>query len=168
MSSLPIFHVETVCSPIHSPYIVDTHFETDFFVLLQGTPGFHPDRGPAIAADAAVWGYKQIRLRKYYFLDKKKLMERIVRSTNITLWQKQRDTGCTGGVCVDGVFAIFGSKMLWVSSFGQSSIYVCREQGERWLVGNLAKKKKTYTIPLGKKRYEFSSNIVKRQILLLW
>lgn len=160
MSSLSSIRFTTVSAPVVSAHLVTSNFESDFSVLFHGVPGFHPDVGPQFAADTAVWGYKQIRQRNYYWFDKKKLMERIIRSTNIALWQKQRDDACDGGVCVDGVCAIFGEKMAWVASFGQSSAYVRRQEGEQWLMGKLAQTHRTQLMPLGKKRYEFLADIV--------
>jgi hypothetical protein len=131
--------------------------ETDFFSLVHGTVFTTAPTAAKLAVDTSLWGYEQIRRRKYYWLDKKKLMQRILRSTNIALFQKQREPKYELGAYVEGVFCIVGTRAAWIGCIGQGSMYEVRTNGERRILGYLNEKRHNEADSLGRERYQWPS-----------
>jgi len=146
----------SVSSPADSG-IAYGHVETDFFSLVHGTIFTTAPTAAKLAVDTSLWGYEQIRRRKYYWLDKKKLMQRILRSTNIALYQKQREPHFQQGAYVEGVFCIVGTRSAWVGCIGKGSVYEIRTSGERRIIGYMNSETHEDSDSLGSKRYHWSS-----------
>jgi len=103
-------------------------FNDECFVITDGVGGMpHGDVAAKLAAETAIWGYKHIRLRPYYWADKKLFLRRIFRSSNIAVWQKRRETGFTDGLATTLVVCIVGARNYWIGSVGDSSAFLCRE-----------------------------------------
>lgn len=101
------------------------NFKDECFVLADGIGGLpHGDVAAKLAGETAIWAYKQVRLRKGYWADKRLLVRRIFRSTNLTIWQKKRETGFTDGLATTLLVAIVGPTTIWVGSVGDSSAWV--------------------------------------------
>lgn len=100
------------------------NFNDECFVLADGVGGMpHGDIAAKIAAETAIWGYKLIRQRRFYWLDKKLLMKRIFRSTNIALWQKKRETGFEEGLATTLEVLVIGEHTFWLGHVGDSSAW---------------------------------------------
>ena len=104
---------------------VISHFSDECFVVCDGV-SLYPHGGEAatIAADTALWAYKAVRLRRVYWLDKRLLIKRIFRSTNLRIWQKRREEGFGDGLATSMVVAIIGPRGIWVGSVGDSSAFI--------------------------------------------
>jgi len=141
------------------PYSVHGSFESDFYVVSRGDPALPLARKQAeYAVETALWGYKQIRTRPFYWVDKKKLIERILRSTNIALWQRKREPGFASGVSVDVVCMTMGPQRYWIGATGNSFFYETVHMG--------SSPEKVLQIPwrgkgLGVERYKPEWNIYK-------
>lgn len=104
------------------------HFESDFFSVIDATEAAcHKDVGAALAANTTVWGYKEIRKRACYWEEKRNLIWRIFRSTNIALWQKRREEGFEKGVDVSMAMIIFAPKSIWLGNVGDTVVYLIRD-----------------------------------------
>lgn len=100
------------------------NFNDECFALTDGVSSMpHGDVAAQLAAETAVWAYKHVRQRECYWADKKLLLKRIFRTTNMTIWQKQRETGFTDGMATTLLVLIVGDKKLWVGNVGDSRAY---------------------------------------------
>ncbi len=103
-------------------------FHDELFVLSDGAiDREHGSVSAQIAADTAVWGYKHIRQRPYYWNIKHKLLDRIFHSVNLTLWQKHREQGFERGVSSELSVALIGSQSVWIGSMGTNPVYLYRD-----------------------------------------
>ncbi|MBI2405025.1 protein serine/threonine phosphatase 2C family protein [Candidatus Gottesmanbacteria bacterium] len=101
------------------------NFKDECFVVCDGVSGLpHGDVAANLAGETALWAYKQVRLRKGYWADKRLLIRRIFRSTNLTIWQKKREPGFEDGLATTLLVAIVGPMTIWVGSVGDSSAWV--------------------------------------------
>ncbi len=148
----------TVVSSQTNSGIAHGHVAEDFFSLVHGTVFTTAPTAAKLAVDTSLWGYEQIRRRKYYFLDRKKLLKRILRTTNIALFQKQKESNCKLGAYVEGVFCNVGTRAAWVGCIGKGSMYELRTNGERRILGYIADEEThNEQDALGRERYSWSS-----------
>lgn len=105
--------------PVQEDYFLN--FDDECFVLCDGL-GSMPNGEVAskFAAETALWGYKHIRQHRYYWQDKKLFMKRIFRSTNLAVWQKQREVGFEDGFATSLMVLIIGAKQYWLGCAGPS------------------------------------------------
>lgn len=104
-----------------------TNFRDECFVVSESVGGYaHGDTACRLAGDTAVWGYKLIRQRRFYWADKKLLLKRIFRSVNISVWQKKRETGFETGLATTLAVAVIGTKNIWIGSAGDICVYHIR------------------------------------------
>lgn len=100
------------------------NFNDECFVLADGVGNMpHGDVASKFACETAIWAYKHIRQRRYYWQDKKLFMKRIFRSTNLAIWQKQREVGFEEGLATSLMVLIVGAKQYWLGSSGPSSAW---------------------------------------------
>jgi serine/threonine protein phosphatase PrpC len=87
----------------------------------------HAEVAAKFAAETALWGYKLVRQRRFYWAEKPLLVKRIFRTTNLALWQKHREPGLQSGVAASlGVILNVG-KRICVGSVGNISVLLYRE-----------------------------------------
>jgi hypothetical protein len=146
----------SLTSPDKKNSVAVGNFDTDFFALAHGVIQETAGVSASLAVDTSVWGYRTIRTRQYYWVDKMKLMKRIVRSTNISLWQKKREHGCEKGTAAEAVFSIIATRAMWIGVLGNGSAYERRGGGERRIVG-VANKDSSETTMLGTNRYDWKA-----------
>lgn len=104
------------------------HFEDECFVMADGVGGMpHGDIASSLAVDTALWGYKHIRLRRFYWAGKTLFIKRIFRTTNLTVWQKHRETGFENGMATTMTVVLCGAKTLWIGNVGDSRAYIFRK-----------------------------------------
>lgn len=111
--------------------VMDDHiqiFDTQCIALADGT-GMLPygDVASAFACDTAIWCYKHVRLRPYYWEDKIKLLGRIFRTTNLSLWQKRKERMYADGLASTLCVALLGIRNIWIAGVGSSRSYLIRE-----------------------------------------
>lgn len=100
------------------------NFNDECFVLCDGL-GSMPNGEVAskFASETALWAYKHIRQHRYYWQDKKLFMRRIFRSTNLAVWQKQREAGFEDGFATSLMVLIIGAKQYWLGCAGPSTAW---------------------------------------------
>lgn len=104
------------------------NFNDECFVITDGVDELsHPDVAARLGAETAIWGYKHIRQRPFYWADKKKFLKRIFRSANIAVWQKRREFGFEAGVATTLSVAIVGTQKVWIGTVGDSSVFLYRD-----------------------------------------
>ena len=97
-------------------------------VVADGeSDAIHGDVAAKLAGETALWGYKHIRLRPFYWADKRLLLRRIFRSSNITVWQKRREKGFETGLATTLAVVIIGGQKLWVGTAGDTRVLLYRE-----------------------------------------
>ncbi len=130
------------------------NFNDECFVVADGLGGMpHGEIAAKFAAETAVWGYKLIRQRRVYWLDKKLLLKRIFRSTNIALWQKQRETGFTKGMGTTLDVVLVGERNFWLGHVGDGSAWMLHERKFAKLTTDDADKEGRLTKVIGAVRY---------------
>jgi serine/threonine protein phosphatase PrpC len=98
------------------------------FIVADGVGDMpHGRVASEFVSETALWGYKHIRMRPFYWADKRLLLKRIFRSANLALWQKRREYGFEEGLATTLSIAIIGSQKIWVGSAGDTSILSYRE-----------------------------------------
>jgi serine/threonine protein phosphatase PrpC len=104
------------------------NFHDECFVVCDGaaiTP--HGNLAATLAAETAIWGYKHVRQRPFYWADKRLLLKRIFRSSNLTLWQKRRESGFEEGLITTMSVAIVSPNKVWLGSVGDSNLLLYRD-----------------------------------------
>lgn len=101
------------------------NFNDECFVLADGVGSMpHGEVASKFACETAIWAYKHIRQHRYYWQDKKLFMKRIFRSTNLAVWQKQREVGFEEGFATSLMVLIVGVKHYWLGCSGPSSAWL--------------------------------------------
>ena len=104
------------------------NFNDECFVVADGVESLpHGDVAAKLAAETAVWAYKLVRQRRYYWTEKMKLLARMFRSTNMTLWQKQKEWGFTDGMGTTLTVLLAGPKNFWIGHVGDSALFLFRD-----------------------------------------
>jgi protein phosphatase len=115
-------------SPHHGQQDVIEYFGDECIALADGVGGMpHGDVAAKLAAETAVWGYRHIRQRPFYWEDKKRFMHRIFRTANIAVWQKHREHGFEEGLATTLLVAMFGPKACWVGTAGDTAAFLYHE-----------------------------------------
>lgn len=105
-----------------------SHFADEFFAIADGSRDEkNGDTAAKLAVETAIWGYKHVRQRPYYWSLKHKLLARIFRTTNIMLWQKRKEDGFEQGLASALSAVIVGAHSFWVGSVGNSPVYLYRD-----------------------------------------
>jgi len=104
------------------------NFNEECFVVADGVGGMpHGEVAAKLAAETALWGYKLIRQRRCYWLNKELFIKRIFRSTNLAVWQKRRERGFTDGLATTLLVCMIGEKNFWIGHVGDSSAWLFRD-----------------------------------------
>lgn len=107
------------------------NYNDQCFTVADGVSGLpNGEVAAKLACETAIWAYKHVRLRPFYWDDKKLFLKRIFRSTNITLWQKRREQGFGEGLATTLMTCIIGDKSFWVGGVGDSHAYQLTKKGE--------------------------------------
>lgn len=105
-----------------------THFNDEFFAIADGVGSLpHANVAAGLAVDTAVWAYKVVRTRPFYWGEKPDLIKRIFRTTNLTLWQKRRDAGFEDGLAAAMLVLMVLPTHFWIGSAGNCASYLYRE-----------------------------------------
>lgn len=105
-----------------------SNFADECFVVADGVGNVpHGEVASRLATETAIWGYKHVRQRPFYWEDKKRLLKRIFRTTNLTIWQKQRENEFKDGLATTLSVAIVSAAKIWVGGVGDSPVFLYRE-----------------------------------------
>ncbi len=94
-------------------------FQQECFVIADGS-------GSILATETALWGYREIRKRRCYWLDKRLLLRRIFRSTNLRLWQAQKENNFTKQLTTSLLVCVVGSRTIWLGYLGNFAVLLFR------------------------------------------
>ena len=101
------------------------NFNDECFVVCDGVGGLpHGELASQLAVDTAVWAYRLVRQRHAYWKDRKLLLHRIFRTTNITVWQKQREEGFGDGMATTLLVCIVIDRHFYIGNVGDSSAFL--------------------------------------------
>jgi serine/threonine protein phosphatase PrpC len=104
------------------------NYNDECIVIADGAgDAAHGDVAATLAGETAIWGYKHIRQRPFYWADKRLLLRRIFRSSNITVWQKRREKGFETGLGASLAMVIIGGYKFWVGTAGNTRVLLYRE-----------------------------------------
>ena len=104
------------------------NFNDECFVLADGLSNkAGSEAASKLACETAIWGYKHIRQHRFYFHDKKRFMKRVFRSTNLAVWQKQKEIGFKHGIATTLLVVMIGPKHYWVGHAGDTSAWYVHE-----------------------------------------
>ena len=100
------------------------NYNDECFAIADGVGGLpNGDVASRLACETALWAYRHVRTRPYYWDDKRLFLKRIFRTTNITLWQKQREIGFEEGFATTLITLLIGERSFWAGGVGDSRIY---------------------------------------------
>ncbi len=103
------------------------NFNDECFVVADGVGGMpHGEIASELAGDTAIWAYRLVRQRRTYWKDRKLFLKRIFRTTNITLWQKQREEGFEDGMATTMLVCIISDRRFYIGNVGDSSAFLAR------------------------------------------
>lgn len=108
----------------------------------------------SVVYESILWGSRMLKSHPLYWSDKRKLLTRILRSANTSLFQQCKDH--IGVNAVDAMVGFRGNTQLWLAIVGQVSV---------WSYCGVMKKiyplnKNTRIPPLGFQRYAFAPYIL--------
>ncbi len=130
------------------------NFHDECFVLADGVGGMpHGDVASKLASETAIWGYKLIRQRHFYWQDKKLFMKRIFRSANMAAWQKQREKSFSDGLATTLMVLMMGTRTFWLGSVGDTSAFLYRNGTMKKLTIDDVDEQGLLTKALGTSRY---------------
>lgn len=144
---------------VQEDYFVN--FRDECFVVADGVSSVpHGDVASRLAAETAAWAYKVVRRRQFYWHDKKLFLKRIFRSSNLTVWQKQREKGFESGLATTLLVGIVGPKNVWIGSVGDSSAILYRQGAVRVLTREEVDQSGRLTNVVGVKRLGLVPQII--------
>lgn len=131
--------------PHQEDYFVN--FNDECFIVADGVGGMpHGAEAAKLACETAAWAYRLVRQRPFYWNAKDFFLKRIVRSTNMRLWQKRREPGFADGLATTLLIFLANDRRFWVGSVGDTSAFLFRGGAVRKLTtedvdshGNLIK-----------------------------
>jgi serine/threonine protein phosphatase PrpC len=104
------------------------HSQDECFIIADGYPGLpHAKEAEELTRETALWAYKVVRQRPFYWGEKLKFVKRIFRSTNLTLWQKRRDPGFDAGLGSALTVLIVIEDYFWLGSAGNCNSFLFRD-----------------------------------------
>lgn len=136
------------------------NWNDECFVVCDGVGGMkHGKTAAQLAGDTAAWAYRFVRQRHAYWKDKKLLLNRIFRTTNITLWQKQREEGFTDGMATTMLAMILIDQRYYIGNVGDSSAYLVQGNAMTKLTTQDVDSAGRLTKVIGTTRYGLSPTI---------
>jgi serine/threonine protein phosphatase PrpC len=103
-------------------------YRDECIVIADGCSDIvHGEVAATLAGETAIWGYKHIRQRPFYWADKRLLLRRIFRTSNMSVWQKRREKGFETGLTTTLAVVIIGGYKLWVGTAGDTRVILYRE-----------------------------------------
>lgn len=100
------------------------HFNDECFIIADGVGGIpHGDVASQVACETALWAYRLVRQRPYYWAEKGLFIKRIFRSTNMRVWQKRRDRGFDDGLATTMIVGIVAERNLWLGNVGDGATF---------------------------------------------
>ncbi len=137
------------------------NYNDECFVVCDGVGGLpHGEVASKLACDTAVWAYKLVRQRRTYWKDRKLFLKRIFRTTNITLWQKQREEGFEGGMATTMLVCIVLDRRFYIGNVGDSSAFLVRNGSTTKLTMEDSDSSGNLTKSVGMDRYGLAPSIV--------
>lgn len=152
-SSITLFSGVTSGSAIEEK-IAFGNYRDECFVLCSTDP-HHPLKKETLdlTIDTALWAFKLVRLRPFYRLVPEKLLYRIIRSTNILLWQKQREPQYSRGLTSTLLVSVATGKNFLVGFVGGAETYLWSGDKLTLVVARKGDREAVRTMQLGKERY---------------
>ncbi|GEM_PF-608356 len=143
------------------------NFNDECFAIADGVGGIpNAQEAAMFACETAMWGYKHIRLRPGYWKDKRLFIRRIFRSTNISLWQKQREMAYKDGMATTLLVCVIGVRTVWLGSVGDSRAYLYHDHRLIRLTEDDIDENGTLTKAVGVVRYGLMPQYVAKEFLV--
>lgn len=143
------------------------NFNDECFVVCDGVGGMsHGKEAAQLAGDTAIWAYRFIRQRHAYWKDRKLLLKRIFRTTNITLYQKKREEGFTDGMASTMIVVIIIDRRYYIGSVGDSSVFMVRDGVLKKLTTEDVDASGRLTKVVGSSRYGMAPSVITGDMLI--
>jgi len=101
-------------------------FKDECIILSEGISSFKPDTASCLTTETALWAYKHIRQRPHYWGNKLCFLKRIFRTTNMRIWQKQKEPGFEKGLVSSLLVMMIGNRNVWLGTMGDYVLYFLR------------------------------------------
>ena len=143
------------------------NFNDECFIVADGVGGM-PNGAEAakLACETAEWAYQLVRQRPFYWNAKDFFLKRIVRSTNMRLWQKRREPGFADGLATTLLIFLMTDRRFWVGSVGDSSAFLFRDGIARKLTTEDVDSHGSLTKVLGVQRLGSVPQIIQESFLV--
>lgn len=103
-------------------------FSDECIALSDGVTGVpHSNIASTFACETAVWAYKHLRTHRTYRMDRKLFMKRIFRTSNMAIWQKQKEEAYAAGLTTTLCVLMIGAKTLWLGNAGDAQAWLIRD-----------------------------------------
>lgn len=143
------------------------NYNDECFVVCDGVGGLpHGEVASQLAGDTAAWAYRLVRQRHTYWKDRKLFLKRIFRTTNITLWQKQREEGFEDGMATTMLVCIIIDRHYYIGNAGDSSAFLVRNGIMTKLTTEDSDASGRLTKSVGTNRYGLAPSIVTGDFLV--
>lgn len=137
------------------------NFNDECFVVADGVGGMpHGEIAAKLAAETAAWAYKHVRMRPTYWKERKLLLKRIFRTSNIAVWQKQREIGFTDGMATTLLVFIATHQRIYIGNAGDSSAYRFRDSVVEKLTTDDEDADGRHTKVIGTQRYGLTPSMM--------
>lgn len=105
-----------------------SHFNDECFVICDGVASLpHAREAENLTSQTALWAYRMVRQRPFYWKEKLPFLKRIFRSTNLRLWQTRRDPGYEDGMASALMVLIVIKNYFWLGSAGNCNSFLFRD-----------------------------------------
>ncbi|MBI5620126.1 protein phosphatase 2C domain-containing protein [Candidatus Gottesmanbacteria bacterium] len=150
--------------PHQEDYFVN--FNDECFIVADGVGGMpHGAEAAKLACETAEWAYRLVRQRPFYWNAKDFFLKRIVRSTNMRLWQKRREPGFADGLATTLLVFLANDRRFWVGSVGDTSAFLFRDAAVRKLTTEDVDNHGNLTKILGVQRFGIVPQIIQESFL---
>lgn len=151
--------------PHQEDYFVN--FNDECFIVADGVGGMpHGAEAAKLACETAQWAYRLVRQRPFYWNAKDFFLKRIVRSTNMRLWQKRREPGFADGLATTLVIFLRSELRFWIGSVGDTSAFLFRDGVARKLTTEDVDNHGNLTKVLGVQRLGIVPQIIQESFLV--
>lgn len=151
--------------PRQEDYFVN--FNDECFIVADGVGGMpHGAEAAQLACETAEWAFRLVRQRPFYWDAKDFFLKRIVRSTNLRLWQKRREPGFSDGMATTLLIFLRSERRFWIGSVGDSSAFLFRDGVVRKLTTEDVDNRGNLTKVLGVQRLGIVPQIIQEQFLV--
>jgi hypothetical protein len=143
--------------PQNLPYGFISLKESDCYAIVDGSDNheIYAHEPTSVVSGSIMWGSRVLKMHPLYWVDKRKLLTRILRSANTALFQQCKVH--TEPIAVHAAVGFRGNTHVWLGVSGRICVWAHTGTRLDWIYPS---DPSTYANPLGLHRYGFAPHIV--------